>query len=138
MKSIYNTFQGKNQNEGIEVARFLEKTNPDLHFHFIGNQAPNFENYWKPIMNNLPNNVTVWGERNDVDKFMESCDVLMFNSTWECNPLVVRESINYGMKILTRNLPQYLGMFDKYITPIENENIESISKTLLDLVHSEK
>ena len=51
-------------------------------------------------MNNLPNNVTVWGERKDVDKFMESCDVLMFNSTWECNPLVVRESINYGMKIL--------------------------------------
>ena len=130
--------QGKNQNEGIEVARLLEKTNPDLHFHFIGNQAPNFENYWEPIMNNLPNNVTVWGERKDVDKFMESCDVLMFNSTWECNPLVVRESINYGMKILTRNLPQYLGMFDKYITPIQNENIESISKQLLDLVYSEK
>ena len=130
--------QGKNQNEGIEVARFLEKTNPDLHFHFIGNQAPNFENYWKPIMKNLPNNVTVWGERNDVDKFMESCDVLMFNSTWECNPLVVREAVNYGMKILTRNLPQYMGMFDKYITPIENNSLESISNQLLDLVYSEK
>ena len=88
---------GKNQGEGVEIARELIKSNPDIQFHFIGNQAPNFEDYWGPIMNNLPSNVKVWGERNDVDKFMQACDVLMFNSTWECNPLVVRESINYGM-----------------------------------------
>ena len=130
--------EGKNQKEGIEVARLLEKTNPDLHFHFLGNQAPNFESYWKPIMENLPSNVTIWGERNDVDSFMIACDVLMFNSTWECNPLVVREAINYGMKIITRNLPQYMGMFDGYITPIENDSYETISRQLLKLLENEK
>jgi len=130
--------EGKNQKEGIEVARLLEKTNPDLHFHFLGNQAPNFESYWKPIMENLPSNVTIWGERNDVDSFMIACDVLMFNSTWECNPLVVREAINYGMKIITRNLPQYMGMFDSYITPIENDSYETISDQLLKLLENEK
>jgi hypothetical protein len=31
--------EGKNQKEGIEVARLVENTHPDLHFHFIGNQA---------------------------------------------------------------------------------------------------
>jgi glycosyltransferase involved in cell wall biosynthesis len=82
---------GKNQGEGVEVARTLVESNPDIQFHFIGNQAPNFEDYWGPIMKDLPSNVKVWGERNDVDKFMQACDVLMFNSTWECNPLVVRE-----------------------------------------------
>jgi autotransporter strand-loop-strand O-heptosyltransferase len=130
--------EGKNQKEGIEVARLVENTHPDLHFHFIGNQASNFENYWGPIMNNLPKNVTVWGEREDVETFMRACDVLMFNSTWECNPLVVREAINYGMKIMTRNLPQYMGMFDEYITPIKSNNYEDIKNTLLELLNSNK
>ena len=130
--------EGKNQKEGIEVARLVENTHPHLHFHFIGNQASNFENYWGPIMNNLPKNVTVWGEREDVDTFMRACDVLMFNSTWECNPLVVREAINYGMKIMTRNLPQYMGMFDEYITPIKSNNYEDIKNTLLELLNSNK
>ena len=125
---------GKNQGEGVEVARTLVESNPDIQFHFIGNQAPNFEDYWGPIMKNLPPNVKVWGERNDVDKFMQACDVLMFNSTWECNPLVIRESINYGMKILTRNLPQYMGMFDKYIKPISGE-VEVISEQLVKLIN---
>ena len=126
---------GKNQGEGVEVARELIESNPDIQFHFIGNQAPNFEDYWGPIMNNLPSNVKVWGERNDVEKFMMACDVLMFNSTWECNPLVVRESINYGMKILTRDLPQYMGMFDGYITPIEGD-VKNISKQLVELIEN--
>lgn len=130
--------EGKNQKEGIEVARFLQDTHPDLHFHFVGNQAENFESYWKPIMENLPKNVTIWGERNDVDSFMMACDVMMFNSTWECNPLVLRESIGFGLKILARNLPHYMGMYDNYITPIQSNNIEVISNQLLDLINSDK
>jgi len=127
---------GKNQGEGVEVARSLVETNPDIQFHFIGNQAPNFEDYWGPIMKDLPSNVKVWGERSDVDKFMQACDVLMFNSTWECNPLVVREAINYGMKIITRDLPQYMGMFNGYITPIEGD-VKNISKQLVDVINSD-
>ena len=123
---------GKNQKEGLDVARIMAVRNPDFHFHFIGNQAPNFEEYWGPLMKVLPSNVTVWGERNDVDDFMKACDILMFNSTWECNPLVVREAVNYGMKIITRNLPQYMGMFDKYITPINEKNPLSVVNLLVD------
>ena len=128
--------EGKNQKEGIEVARNLEKTNPKIHFHFVGNQAENFESYWKPIMEDLPNNVTIWKERDDVNHFMSCCDVFMFNSTWECNPLVIREAINHKMKIITRNLPQYMGMFDDYITPIKSDDISVISNQLLDLIES--
>ena len=130
--------EGKNQKEGIEVARILEKTHPNLHFHFVGNQAENFEYYWGPLIKNLPSNVTVWGERNDVEKFMVASDVLMFNSLIECNPLVVREAINYGLKILTRNLNQYMGMFDNYITEIEFNDYNDISNKLLELIDSKK
>ena len=111
--------QGKNQAEGIEIARQL----PDIEFHFVGNQAINFKNYWEPLMQNLPDNVHVWGERSDVDKFMTACDVFMFNSTWECNPLVVRQAASHGLPILARNLPQYVGMFDGWITPLEEDKM---------------
>ena len=114
---------GKNQGEGVEIARQL----PEMEFHFVGNQAVNFKHYWEPLMQNLPDNVHVWGERSDVDKFMIACDVFMFNSTWECNPLVVRQAASHGLPILARNLPQYVGMFDDWITPLkENDVLEQL------------
>lgn len=106
--------EGKNQKEAVELARQM----PDVEFHFIGNQAENFKSYWEPIMADLPSNCRVWGERDDIWKFMSIADVFMFNSTFECNPLVLREAIGYRCKILARNLPQYMGMFDEYIIPI--------------------
>jgi autotransporter strand-loop-strand O-heptosyltransferase len=124
---------GKNQGEGVEIARLLEKNNPELEFHFIGNQASNFKDYWEPIMKDLPSNVKVWGERNDVKEFMSAADVLMFNSTWECNPLVLREGISFGLKILARNLPQYMNMFTPYIKEISGD-IFDIKNQLLDLL----
>jgi len=113
--------QGKNQKEAVELARRM----PDVQFHFVGNQAVNFQEYWEPIMADLPSNCKVWGERDDTWKFLLACDVFMFNSTWECNPLVVREAISYGCKILAHNLPQYCGMFDDYITPIDENNLKA-------------
>jgi autotransporter strand-loop-strand O-heptosyltransferase len=127
---------GKNQGEGVEIARLVQDTHPELEFHFIGNQAPNFQGYWEPIMKNLPTNVRVWGEKDNVRDFMSAADVLMFNSTWECNPLVLREGISYGLKILSRNLPQYMDMFTPYIKQISGD-IFNMKNQLLDLLKDE-
>jgi hypothetical protein len=54
---------------------------------------------------------------------MTACDVFMFNSTWECNPLVVRQAASHGLPILARNLPQYVGMFDGWITPLKEDDV---------------
>lgn len=112
---------GKNQGEGLEIARKY----PRMQFHFVGNQAGNFQDYWGPLMKDVPKNVTIWGERNDVHLFMEAADVFMFNSTWECNPLVLREAIGYQLPIISRNLPQYKDMFTNYIQPIDT-NLNTI------------
>ncbi len=128
---------GKNQGEGVEIARLLKKTNPEIVFHFIGNQAPNFKDYWFPIMKSIPMNVKVWGERSDIDTFMKSADVFMFNSTWECNPLVLREAASYGLKILSRNLPQYMNMFTPYIVPIDDD-IDLTKNKLLELIKQDR
>ena len=127
--------QGKNQREGVEIARLLEHTHPNYHFHFIGNQAPNFQDYWIPIMDNLPTNVTVWGERDDVNDFLKSSDLFMFNSTWECAPIAIKEAISYGLPILSRNLEQYMGMFDGFITEID-DNIQLTSEKLVHLIEN--
>ena len=127
---------GKNQKEGVELAKQLEQSNPEIQFHFIGNQAINFAEYWGPIMSDIPSNVSVWGERHDTDLFMRAADVFMFNSTWECNPLVVREAISHGLKIISRNLPQYMDMFTPYITQI-NDDIVTTKSKLLSLLDSE-
>ena len=108
---------GKNQAEGIEIARKY----PNMDFHFIGNQAGNFQFYWEPLMKDLPSNVKVWGERSDIDKFMVAADIFMFNSTLELNPLVLREAISHGLPIIARNLPQYAGMYDKSIFSIDTD-----------------
>jgi autotransporter strand-loop-strand O-heptosyltransferase len=128
---------GKNQGEGVEIARLMQESNPEVVFHFVGNQAGNFAEYWGPIMQNIPSNVKVWGERQDIDTFMRAADVFMFNSTWECNPLVLKEAVSHGLKIITRNLPQYMTMFTPYITEM-NDDIISTKYKIVALLQSDK
>ena len=70
--------QRKNQGYAIEMARHLVDYN--VKFHFLGNQASNFESYWKPLMENLPENCIVHGESNDVPNFIKDCDMFLFPS----------------------------------------------------------
>lgn len=139
MKHVVNVglwTPGKNQGEMLELARQM----PDVAFHFIGNQAINFKHYWGPLMNDVPENVKIWGERNDADRFIDAADVFMFNSTWECNPLVLREAISKGKKILARDLPQYKNMFTRYITNLDPRKLKNqledllIDKTTYDIL----
>ena len=109
--------KGKNQGEMLEIA----KQYPEMMFHSVGNQAGNFTDYWQPLMKDVPSNVKIWGERADVELFMTAADVFMFNSTWECNPLVLREAMAHTLPIVARNLPQYGDMFTKYLDPIDTD-----------------
>jgi len=109
--------KGKNQGEMLEIA----KKYPEMMFHSVGNQAGNFADYWQTLMKDVPPNVKIWGERADVELFMTAADVFMFNSTWECNPLVLREAMAHTLPIVARNLPQYGDMFTKYLDPIDTD-----------------
>ena len=105
----------KNQAEFFEYARML----PEYEFHCVGNQASNFEHYWKPLMENKPDNVTWWNERTDVDNFYQSMDLFLFTSRGsahdkETMPLVIREALSYQIPQLLYNLEVYQNYFDKY------------------------
>ena len=122
---------GKNQAEGIEIA----KKYPHMDFYFVGNQAGNFKDYWEPLMEFLPKNVYVLGEKSNVEDYLTAADIFMFNSTWECNPLVLREAISYALPVVARNLPQYEDMFTKYLLPIDSNLDEVCDEYRNGIVH---
>lgn len=104
----------KNQGETISLARYL----PDVDFHFIGSQAENFSDYWKPLLENLPPNCKIWGERSDAENFYSCMDAVIFPSKGEygdreTNPLVIREAIAWDLPLLLRNNDFYMNMYSE-------------------------
>ena len=124
---------GKNQAYIFEIAKLLSKEK--IKFHFIGNQAGNFRYYWDPLMYNKPENCIIWGERSDVDDFIMASDMLLFVSTLELNPLVIKEVLCYDVPILMFDLETYCGTYNNqvnitFLSGDINTDIEKIKKTL--------
>ncbi len=124
---------GKNQGELIGYAR--QMLNEKVKFHFIGNQAGNFQGYWEPLMKDLPSNCKIWGERSDVDKFYQAADLMVFTSIMETSPIVIREAIAWKLPTLIHKLPAYRGMYDKY--SFVKYLTDGDSETNLSLIRSE-
>ena len=111
---------GKNQGQLIEYAKDLQHL--PIEFHFIGNQASNFQEYWEPLMRDLPPNCRIWGERSDTDDFYAAADLFVFTSTWELNPIVIKECLSWNLPILMRRLDPYKDFYD------ENPLVHYLSK----------
>jgi len=127
---------GKNQSEIFKIARQLEKYK--IKFHFIGNQASNFEHYWKPIMENKPENCIVWGERNDVGTFYEAADLFYFSSKLELNPLSVKEALGYGLPSIFRKLETYLDTYnDNSLVTYIDDDLLKTKQIILELLNPE-
>ena len=128
---------GKNQKYAIEIAKLLwEKYRWTYIFHFVGNQAPNFEDYWSPLMNDLPPNIRIYGEKNqdEVSKFYKKSDLMLFTSTWECNPIVLKEAISNNLKVMAFNHDHYQGSYNEYIDDLTG-NTEKDKDNLIDILH---
>jgi len=113
---------GKNQGELFELSRIMSD---DFIFHFVGNQAINFKEYWEPLLENIPKNCIIHGEQNDVNKFYEAADIFYFTSNYELNPIVVKESISHGLPTFIKKLHTYKDMYDGLVTYISNNQEEN-------------
>jgi glycosyltransferase involved in cell wall biosynthesis len=106
----------KNQRYAFQLAERL--SNYNVQFHFIGNQAENFAEYWKPLMDKKPHNCQIWGERDDVDTFLKAADLFLFPSKGdrgnkELQPLVIKEAQQYlYLPKLMFNLDVYLNKYN--------------------------
>ena len=125
---------GKNQGEVMEYARQL--LDKKVKFHFVGNMADNFKDYWEPLLKSVPPNCVVWGERDDVFKFYQAADLMIFTSKMETSPLVIREAISWKLPSLIKELQAYKNLYDKYpsvkyLTPDDvSANIHLIKSVL--------
>ena len=130
----------KNQSETIELARLL----PEVDFHFVGNQTENYSDYWKPLFENLPANCRIWGERSDVDTFYSCMDCVIFPSRGEygdreTNPLVIRESIAWGIPLFLRDRDFYMGMYSESSSVrFMSDDLHKNSIELIDFLKLEK
>ena len=137
----------KNQAYAFELANHLK--NHKVKFHFIGNQAGNFEFYWKPLMANKPDNCVVWGERDDVSDFLKACDVFLFPSKGdrgnkELNPIAIKEAMEYDDLIkVMYNLDVYCNKYNDaenmvYLTgDLGSDTTNIIKKLNLDVLEEE-
>lgn len=115
--------RGKNQGELFELAKEFE--NEKVMFHFVGNQAINFKEYWGPLMESIPKNCVIHGERHDVDKFYKAADLFYFTSNFELSPLAVKEALSYNLPTFIKKLHTYKNMYDEKVTYIVGEKSEN-------------
>lgn len=133
----------KNQAEIFKYAKMM--IDEPIQFHFVGNQADNFKNYWEPLLQDIPPNVKIWGERSDVGNFYSCMDLFLFtsrgfNNDKETSPLVIRESIGYNIPALIYNLPVYLNMYDKYetINYLDENSLENNVNKIKEILSMER
>ena len=127
--------QGKNQKEIIEVARLCQ--DEKIMFHFVGNMAGNFSEYWKPLLEDLPKNCVIHGEQDNPLDYYEASDLFYFPSLYELNPLSLKEALSFNLKIITKDLHTYESYYDTkaiYSTDDPKEN----KKLLINLLNEDK
>lgn len=121
----------KNQKYAFELANKL-KDYP-IKLHFLGNQADNFESYWKPLMDykveNGLDNCVIWGEVSNVLDYIEASDMFLFPSKGdkynkELNPIAIKEAMEYDTHKLMFNLDVYCNKYNNY------ENVHFLSGDL--------
>jgi hypothetical protein len=110
--------QRKNQGYALEIARCLQDYN--IHFHFLGNQADNFKEYWEPLMNDVPDNCTIHGEVDNIDQWIKTSDAFLFPSKGdrgnkELNPIAIKEALVYkNVHKFMYNLDVYCNKYNDY------------------------
>ena len=124
---------GKNQKEVVEYAKKTEHL--PIMYHFVGNTADNFKDYWEPILADLPSNCRIWGERNDVDSFYQAADLFLFTSIFELNPLSIKEALSWKLPCMFRKLDTYMSTYDgfpnvHYLGDDRESNISKMIKIL--------
>lgn len=115
--------RGKNQGELFDLARTM--LGEKVIFHFVGNQAVNFKDYWEPIMKEKPANCIIHGERSDVDMFYKAADLFYFPSNFELNPLAVKEALSHGLPTFIKRLPTYKDSYEGKVSYISIDQLKN-------------
>lgn len=125
--------EGKNQSDIFELAKLCVENDVKIKFHFVGNLANNFREYWEPLLENKPHNCILYGEKDNVDDFYKASDLFYFPSKWELNPIAIKEALSHELPVFTTKLDTYENKYDDTVTYISDDiniNYQNLLKTL--------
>ena len=98
----------KNQKYIFELAE--QTTSLQVQYHFIGNHCFINDIGLTDTQRSLPN-CKLWGERDDVNKFMSCMDLYLFPSKKELNPLTVKEALSWEMEVIVNFDKNYTDQY---------------------------
>ena len=98
----------KNQKYIFELAE--QTTSLQVQYHFIGNHCFLDDIGLTDVQRSLPN-CKLWGERDDVNKFMSCMDLYLFPSKKELNPLTVKEALSWEMEVIANFDKNYTDQY---------------------------
>jgi len=98
----------KNQKYIFELAE--QTTSLQVQYHFIGNHCFLDDIGLTDVQRSLPN-CKLWGERDDVNKFMSCMDLYLFPSKKELNPLTVKEALSWEMEVIANYDKNYTDQY---------------------------
>lgn len=117
----------KNQKYIFDLAKkFRDKK---VQFHFVGNKC--FLKDCGILSEDIAQkNCKIWGERNDVDRFMSCMDIYLFPSKKELNPLTIKEALSWNMEVIASEDKNYTHQYKEYSNfhLIEDINVEEFIK----------
>lgn len=126
-------------NEFIDIAKyFKEKDKTDYMFNIITVLGDNFKDVWLPIVNNLPSNVRVLTDREDINNILDATDIFVHLSNTEAvAPIVSKEAISHKLPLVIKKIDAYGDFFDDYdVTYINSDDtIEERSNKIIDSLH---
>lgn len=125
--------EGKNQSDIFELGRLCMENDVRIKFHFVGNLANNFRDYWEPLLENKPHNCILYGEKDNVDDFYKASDLFYFPSKWELNPVVIKEALSHNLPTFISKLKTYEDKYDNLVNYIDDNimvNYENLLKIL--------
>ena len=98
----------KNQKYIFELAE--QTTSLQVQYHFIGNHCFLDDIGLTNVQKSL-SNCKLWGERDDVNKFMSCMDLYLFPSKKELNPLTVKEALSWEMEVIANYDKNYTDQY---------------------------
>ena len=121
-----------NQEYLVTLAQeFLKRGHTNYQFHLVGPLDPEFEDYWRPLVAHLPENVTIWGEQVDTWKWLRVAEVMLHTSIQDIDPIAFKLALANGTRILGFPLRAYRGAYDGTFTELTG-NLDQDFEILLD------
>lgn len=139
MVSVGTVSRRKGQLLGIKALSLLDKNALSrIHFHVIGGGESVDECKAFVRENHLENNVTIYGNRNDVPELLRKMDLFILPSDSEGMPMSILEAMRQGLYILATDT----GAVPEMITPefgrIITRNPSNIAAILAEIINGDE